>query len=212
LIDWGDHVLLNHLGMTGSWRRLSGPQDLLPHDHVLLDFGAHGTWVFHDPRRFGFFDLHPAAEVEQCRWLKHLGPDPWPQPVSGTELFQRVRNRSGTIKSLIMDQSVLTGVGNIYASEALFQARLRPQRKGKSLREPDLNRLVASIRSVLEVAISHGGSTIRDYRSASGERGSFQNQLFVYGRAGEPCRRCSVPIREVRLAGRSTFWCSQCQS
>jgi formamidopyrimidine-DNA glycosylase len=211
LIDTPSAILLSHLGMTGSWRFTSaGDGD--KHDHCYIELSDGRKLAFRDPRRFGMLDLiEPGREADHPR-LKSLGPEPLDQNLFNAEyLFKKSRKRHVAVKSFIMDQKIVVGVGNIYASEALFRAGLRPQRLAGRLSQLDCERLVTAIQKVLNEAIIAGGSSIRDYRNASGEAGAFQDSHQVYERGAEPCRVCGTQIRSKVIGGRSTYWCPSCQ-
>ena len=215
LIDTPKVSLLSHLGMTGSWR-IEEPstlkQSIGPHDHCFIELSDKRTLVFRDPRRFGLLDLvRPGEEATHVR-LKELGPEPLDiDHFTAESLYVHTRKRKVAIKVFIMDQKVVVGVGNIYASEALFRAGLRPQKLAGKISRHESERLVRAIREILDQAISAGGSSIRDYKNADGESGSFQSSHQVYERAGEPCRTCAKPIRSKVVGGRSTYWCPSCQ-
>lgn len=203
---------LSHLGMTGSWRREPGLRLTSPsvsHDHVRIFLSNGDTLIYNDPRRFGVLDVLNARTRQQR--LSHLGPEPLEAEFSGAVLWRSLRLRSGSVKAAIMDQKVVVGVGNIYASESLFRSGIRPRTQASKLSMVRANRLVLAIQQVLTSSIDAGGSTISDYRGADGALGSFQNRFVVYGRGGEGCVRCQALIRQAVIAGRSTFWCSHCQ-
>ena len=215
LFHFSDGNLLSHLGMTGSWRPLSHGEERLLHDHVEIVFASGLRLVYNDPRRFGFIDwVNPTGAHPR---LSHLGPEPLEPSFTAEGLLSQLRRRKAAIKTLIMDQRVVVGVGNIYASEALFRARIKPTRAGGRITLEECRRLVVEIRNLLSEAIESGGSTIRSYRGADGVEGRFQSRFDVYERAGEPCRRCLkelgkvFQIRTKVLGARSTYWCSQCQ-
>jgi formamidopyrimidine-DNA glycosylase len=211
LFDFGDKILINHLGMTGSWRKASEPR-LALHDHVALSFSADLHLIYRDPRRFGYFDLLDKNRWQESPWFSHLGPEPLEaKNFHADYLFELSRGRTAPMKSFIMDQKTVVGVGNIYASEALFLAGIKPQRKAKSLKSAEAETLVTAIRKVLRQSLRQGGSTIRDFVSAEGERGYFAQSLKVYDREGQACRTCGGEIRLLRQAGRSTYWCPECQ-
>ena len=208
LIETNRYILMSHLGMTGSWRVTNRSFSREKHDHVVLKFES-GVWlVFHDPRRFGMLELLEKNNVEQR--FGGLGVEPL-DGFEGETLFAMTRGSKAPIKTFLMDQKRVVGVGNIYASEALFQAGIKPLRRAGRLTRVESDRLVACVRQVLEKAIQSGGSTIRDYRNSEGKQGSYQAELKVYDREGEPCPTCRKPIRMRRMAGRSTYWCAQCQ-
>lgn len=211
LFETDSHVLISHLGMTGSWRAVKGAFDLEKHDHVVLHFHSGLKLVFNDPRRFGILELIEKDRQTSNKWLKHLGIEPLEKGFSTEFLFSSTRRRKVPIKNLIMDQKVVVGVGNIYASEALFRAQVKPIKAAERLTRAEAERLVISIRQVLTRAIQAGGSTIRDYRNSEGTDGSFQQEFSVYDRAGEACLKCGSKVRSRFLAGRNTFWCPKCQ-
>ncbi|MCL2308851.1 MAG: bifunctional DNA-formamidopyrimidine glycosylase/DNA-(apurinic or apyrimidinic site) lyase [Proteobacteria bacterium] len=205
-------TLILHLGMSGSLRVF--PLGVIPprrqHDHLEFLFD-HGIFVrYHDPRRFGLCVWVP-ADAETPSLLAKLGPEPLENAFHAKSLRQVLQGRTTSIKNALMDAHVVVGVGNIYASEALFRAGIRPTTPAGSLGFVRLARLVEAVRATLEDAIAAGGSSLRDYAKTDGSDGWFQNDCFVYGRAGEPCRRCSAPIQQLRQSGRTTFYCKRCQ-
>ncbi|MEN9704577.1 MAG: hypothetical protein RLZZ393_456 [Pseudomonadota bacterium] len=212
LIDLEDgSSLLLHLGMSGSLRVLPQDTPRLTHDHVdlLLDSGQ--VLRFNDPRRFG--SLHRIeGDAEAHPLLRKLAPEPLGEGFDAAYLFRVTRRKRVAIKLLVMNSHLVVGVGNIYASEALFRAGIRPGRAAKSLTRDDCGRLVKAIRAVLAMAIRFGGTTLRDYVGADGKPGYFRRKLHVYERAGEPCRRCATPIRQTVQGQRSTYYCPECQS
>jgi formamidopyrimidine-DNA glycosylase len=210
LIETENGGLLSHLGMTGTWR-LAPPGQELIHDHLYIEFRDGRRLAFRDPRRFGIFETYDLAAPEQSPRLSGLGPEPLGPEFESTFLWQELRRRKAPIKSVIMDQSLVVGVGNIYASESLFLAGIRPTRRSDRLRRGECEVLVEQIKAVLSEAIRKGGSTISDFQGTKGEAGSYQDSHQVYGRSGEACYRCHKRIRQKVLSGRSTFWCPACQ-
>lgn len=208
LFETEDFYIVNHLGMTGSWR-LS--EDEKKHDHVVFRFRSGRQLVFNDPRRFGLLELVTKDKLNQHSWIKSLGPEPFMPEFNGDYLFRVTRGLKSPIKNVIMDQKRVVGVGNIYASEALFGCRVRPLRPAARLRRDEAKHLVNAIQQVLGEAIAAGGSTIRDYKNTNGQSGRFQNRFKVYGRADEPCTVCRHPVKSKMVAGRNTYWCSKCQ-
>ena len=213
-LDDGNCVIA-HLGMSGRFLVFTGaPPEPGPHDHVIFEADGAAFAVFNDPRRFGFVDLAPSNELDDHRFLRRLGPEPLGNAFDAALLGERLDGRSGTIKAALLDQSVVAGIGNIYACEALFRAGISPRRKTSSIRGLRLTRLAAAIRDVLVEAIAAGGSSLRDHRQPSGESGYFQHRFAVYGRAEEPCPGCECESRAVRRivqSGRSTFYCASRQ-
>jgi formamidopyrimidine-DNA glycosylase len=203
-----DQTLLVHLGMSGSLALtpLDAPPEL--HDHVDLVFDRRLRMVFNDPRRFGLMRL---GRLDELAELGNVGRDPLNAAPSLEEWRNLVRGRRTPIKNLLMDQRLLGGVGNIYASEMLFQAGIRPRRRAAGQRREELQRLGDAMQQVLARAVELGGSSISDYRDANGQPGFFQIHHAVYDRAGEPCRTCAAPIKRIVIGGRSTFYCPRCQ-
>jgi formamidopyrimidine-DNA glycosylase len=201
-------VWVVHLGMTGRLT-LAGPHRLpLLHDHVTIGLDDGRTVVYNDPRRFGRLDVVAAADVPRI-----VGPglDALDATLTGAWLFGRSRARRTSVKALLMDQRQIAGLGNIYVSELLFRAGVRPRRRAARLSRADCERVVAAMRAVLDDALARGGSSISDYRDAFDNSGSFQDHHAVYDRAGEPCRTCGTPIKSHVIVGRSTFYCPTCQ-
>lgn len=211
LFDLGDHLLLSHLGMTGYWRFLKD-EFLDKHDHLLIKLSNGKSLVYNDPRRFGFVDVIEKTKMQESRWLHHLGPEPWDHGAFTAEyLFQKGRKAQRSVKVFLMDQEVVVGVGNIYASEALFAAKIDPRKLASKLKLEDWQRLVDVIPQILHQAVQSGGTTLRDYRNVFGGYGGHQVALKVYGRAKEPCVVCGEWIQKIVQGGRATYFCPSCQ-
>lgn len=209
-LDNGE-ALLAHLGMSGSFRVLKeGSYEPKKHDHVLLHLKQGMICVFHDPRRFGVMDMLEKGGENSHPLLKHLGPEPLSKDFSPEYLEKALKRRKGPIKPVLMDQKLVVGVGNIYASEALHLAKIHPETPAHKVASKTIP-LIHAIHSVLRSAIDSGGSTLRDYIGADGSAGYFQHRFLVYERAGEPCRTCKSIIKTDVHAGRSTYWCPTCQ-
>ena len=204
------HTLLVHLGMTGSLRLYDAPPPRRVHDHVDVVLDDASVLRYHDPRRFGTM-LWIAGDASCHPLLASLGPEPLTPAFNADYLRARTRGRRASIKVTLMDSAIVVGVGNIYASEALFRAGIRPTTPAGRVSRPRLARLVDAVREVLDEAIRSGGSTLRDYVDADGAAGAFQLTHRVYGRAGLPCLVCGTPIRAARLGQRSSFYCPRCQ-
>ncbi len=209
-VDDGTTVLI-HLGMSGSLRVIAPGNAWKKHDHVGITLGNGKQLRFHDPRRFGLVLRLMEADPMTHALLKNLGPEPLENDFTSAHLKAACTKRSAAIKLVIMDAKVVVGVGNIYASEALFRAGIRPALSANQVTKPRLEKLVASIREVLSAAILEGGTTLRDFLNSDGEPGYFKQRLFVYERKGEPCRVCSTAICHAVLGQRSTYWCPSCQ-
>lgn len=212
LIDTdGPRSLLVHLGMTGRLRLHAKADPRARHTHVVLDLGAREL-RFSDPRRFGQIDVVTRATERAHPALALLGPDPLTDGVDPVALHARARATKAMLKAFLLDQRVLAGVGNIYASEALWRARLRPTTRAHRLTAAGANRLAEAVGEVLAHALENGGTSLRDFVDADGAEGENADYLWVYGRTGEPCPRCQTPIRRTVLQGRATFFCPTCQS
>jgi formamidopyrimidine-DNA glycosylase len=210
LLELDSGTLLLHLGMSGNLRVVPAATPRLRHDHfdLLLDSGV--ALRFNDPRRFGSL-IYTSGEPREHPLLERLGPEPFSAAFDADYLYRISRGRRVALKQLLMNSQLVVGVGNIYASEALFRARLRPGRAARSLTRADAARLVRAIRAVLRQAIRAGGTTLRDYLGADGAPGYFRQRLYVYERRGKPCRRCGTPVRAVTQGQRSTYYCPGCQ-
>ncbi len=219
LIDLDDgQVILGHLGMSG--RMLVSdqrPDELETHDHLVFTLDDGACVRFNDARRFGMMDLLPLAELDQHKLLRDLGPEPLGNEFSGPVLAAALRGKKTPIKSAILDQKLVVGVGNIYASEALFRAGLSPKRIAATVQGDRAERLAGAIKLVLTEAIAAGGSSLRDYVQTDGELGYFQHQWKVYDREGQQCSGCDCDfaktggIRRLAQGGRSTFYCGKRQ-
>lgn len=210
LIDTGrGDTLIFHLGMSGRWR--IDPAELGAHDHFLLETDDGHRLVLNDPRRFGSVDLVPTEYIERHSPFDRMGPEPLGRDFSAPYLKQALAGRAAPVKSLLLDQRVVAGLGNIYVCEALHLAGISPNRAGGKIAPARLVRLVDAVQQVLRAAIEAGGSSLRDYARPDGELGYFSKQWRVYGREGQGCGICGQSIRRQVDAGRSTFFCSRCQ-
>lgn len=208
LIGLETGTLLVHLGMSGSLRVLPADTPRLAHDHydLLLDSG--NTLRFNDPRRFGSLQ-YTSGDPRQHPLLARLAPEPFDPEFNADYLYRITRRRRASIKQVLMNSRLVVGVGNIYANETLFRARIRPRRRAQSLTRDEATRLVKDIKAVLSMAIKVGGTTLRDYVGADGEPGYFRQSLYVY--ECEECRVCGTAIRQLTQQGRSSYYCPICQ-
>ncbi len=202
--------LLVHLGMSGCLKILHRFDEPNKHDHLDFVF-KNGTCLrFTDPRKFG--SILWTQDPEKHFLIKNLGPEPLGNSFSGTYLFEKSRRRKLPIKSFIMNANVVSGIGNIYANEALFLSGIRPQKKTGTISQKQFETLALSIKNLLHSSIDQGGTTLRDFVSGNNRPGYFQNELLVYGRSGKNCFSCSSKLKEIRLAQRSSVYCPLCQS
>lgn len=224
-LDSGETLII-HLGMSGSLRIVAGDSPAVPtaalyhdgakiaaHDHVVFAIEGLGRLVYNDPRRFGLMTLTPTATLAENPLLAHLGVEPLSADLDGAFLEDRLESRRTSLKAALLDQTLIVGIGNIYACEALFWARLSPRRIAHTIGPQRAERLAAAIKEVLQQAIEAGGSTLRDYMKADGSLGYFQHTFAVYDRAGESCRlpACRAKIRRIVQSNRSSFFCPRCQ-
>jgi len=206
--DTGSVIL--HLGMSGSLRIVSKKTRPGKHDHVDIIFENGRCLRFHDPRRFGLL-LWTRADPLQHPLLKNIGIEPLADTFNGDVLYKKSRGRRVAIKQFIMNAHIVAGVGNIYASEALFLAGIHPLRSAEKIARLRYRRLAESIRQVLHAAISQGGTTLRNFVSGEGRPGYFRQHLKVYDRGGLPCQTCGAPVRHILQGQRSTYYCTNCQ-
>jgi len=206
ILQFDNRALVIHPRMTGRFLPQQGK-----HPRLVMHFSKGKKLVLDDPRRFATLHCAEADGLEKLEPLRRLGIEPF-TPSYTWENFLRILQTKQEIKRLLLDQQKLAGLGNIYANEALFRVQIHPKRQANSLSPEEARRLFSAIPKLLEEAIAAQGTTISDYRTASGESGSFQLFLKVYGRGGEPCRRCGTPIERIEQGGRSTYFCPKCQT
>ncbi len=207
-LDDGQTVL-SHLGMSGAFYLRPRLTPLAKHDHVSIEIATSDVLVLNDPRRFGTMRIGHGEDFEE---LNNVGPDPMSTRRTADQWRTIVRSKKTPIKTLLMDQRLIAGIGNIYANEMLFLAGIRPRRRASGLTKRELGALEDAMHAVLHRAVELGGSSISDFRDVSGKPGYFQIHHAVYDRAGAPCPRCSSAIRRLVVTGRSTFYCPSCQN
>lgn len=210
LLEFSSGHILWHLGMSGSLRIIQADEPPMVHDHVDLIFSGNLALRYTDPRRFGAV-LWSSEPIELHPLLNHLGPEPLTDAFNDQYLFEKSRKRSQAIKTWIMDSKVVVGVGNIYANEALFNAGIHPLKATGKLTRKQCERFCHEIKTVLSNAIKCGGTTLKDFVGGDGKPGYFAQELNVYGRGGEACKKCKKPLMEKRLGQRTTVYCTQCQ-
>jgi formamidopyrimidine-DNA glycosylase len=209
----GNKTLIAHLGMSGRMAAASADKPFGAHDHVVIDLKNKRRLVFRDPRRFGMMDIADTDKLAAYKLLRRIGPEPLSKAFTPAYLEKVLKGRKPAIKIALMDQRLIAGIGNIYACEALFYAKIDPRREAGKIKRAELKRLVPAIKKVLNKSIELGGSSLRDYAHADGALGRFQHEFAVYGREGKPCpvRGCGCHhtggIRCITQGGRSTFFC-----
>lgn len=214
-----EDALIMHLGMSGRFTVSSrdtanfhhDPGTNPAHDHVVFHMEGGATVTYNDPRRFGFMELWPLAQLDTYPRVEHLGPEPLSNGFSSAYLNEVLSDKAAPIKAALLDQAIIAGLGNIYVCEALFRSGISPRRKARSVAGKRAERLAPAINDVIAEAIAAGGSSISDFASASGELGYFQKHFHVYDREGEPCDTCGNVVQRIVQSGRSTFFCGSCQ-
>lgn len=209
LIELESGWIIGHLGMSGSVRILPEFSEPQKHDHIDFILSSGKVLRYTDPRRFGAWLWE--YDLSHSHVLKHLGPEPLGDDFNGAYLFDKSRNKKTLIKPWLMDNKLVVGVGNIYASESLFEAKILPQRQAGSLTKKESELLAETIKRVLQRSIEQGGTTLKDFLQADGKPGYFAQELQVYGRSGEPCRVCGTLIDSTKHGQRTTFYCRYCQ-
>jgi formamidopyrimidine-DNA glycosylase len=212
-LDDGD-VLVAHFGMSGQFVRGNKRMPVAPHTHIVMTFTQGGDLRFIDPRTFGELFITTQDELGKVKELNHIAIDPLDQVFTWPTFQMKLAEKAAKMKSLLMDQKFISGLGNIYSDEVLFAAGLRYDRMSDTLSSQEVRRLYRAIQETLQDAIRYRGTTLEDdaYVDLNGEPGAFQAELKVYGRAGQPCRRCRTPIESVKIGGRNAYYCPQCQS
>lgn len=210
LIEFDHGTLLTHLGMSGSMRICPASRAWRKHDHFALELSSGKQLRLHDPRKFGSV-LWSKGDPEKHKLLVKLGPEPLHKKFDGAHLYAASRGRKVSIKQFIMNHHVVVGVGNIYASEALFLSTIHPKRAAERVSQERMKTLASNIKVILRRSIKQGGTTLNDFLNEKGEPGYFAQQLNVYGRAGEQCVSCNSTIKSIVLGQRSTFYCPNCQ-
>ena len=210
LLEFSTGTVVIHLGMSGTIRVVNHDVAVKKHDHFDLVFTAGKVLRLNDPRRFGAV-LWFADHIDQQGLLSKLGPEPLSDEFSAGYLVSKAKNRKVAIKTFLMNNHIVVGVGNIYANEALFQAKIHPETPAGSISTKKFDELTLIIKNVLAKAIKQGGTTLKDFTQADGKPGYFAQELMVYGRAGKSCVMCTTPLEEIRQAGRSSVFCPHCQ-
>lgn len=200
--------MLWHLGMSGSFRLCQQSDDIRKHDHLIIDF-EDVQLRYHDPRRFGC--ILWLDQANQSKLIDTLGPEPLSEDFNATYLAEKLNKKNVAIKIALMDNHVVVGVGNIYATESLFNIGVHPAQPASTLTKSQIKNLVVEVKRILKQAIDLGGSTLRDYSNAKGENGYFQQTLLAYGRAGEMCVNCETTLENLKLGQRASVFCPQCQ-
>jgi len=206
-----DYVLVSHLRMEGRYLLSQGNEPIDKHTHVIFQFTDGTELRYRDVRKFGTMHLFKKGEEESELPLSQLGPEPFSEQFTVDLLSEKLQKTNRKIKTVLLDQTVVVGLGNIYVDEALFRAGIHPERPANSLSHEEICLLHQEIVGTLKEAVQKGGSTIRTYVNSQGQIGMFQLELYVYGRKGEPCKKCGRPLQKTVVSGRGTHYCRNCQ-
>lgn len=211
LFELDHYVLFSHLRMEGKYFLRKEHDPSLKHIHVIFHLDDGRSLLYQDTRKFGRMHLIKKEEIEKQKPLIELGLEPFDSNLTSSYLKEKYQKKSLPIKSVLLDQSIVTGIGNIYADEILFLAKINPLKKAKDLTDKERTRIIEVTKEVLQKAIDQGGTTIRSYTSSEGVHGRFQQSLFVHSKEGDPCPSCGTAITRIKVNGRSTYFCKKCQ-
>lgn len=211
LIDLDPYLLVSHLRMEGRYGLYATTDSVEKHTHVILHFDDDTELRYKDVRQFGTMDVLPKQQIGSFTPLLGMGPEPLEDTFTPKVLRELVDGRNRSIKAVLLDQHAIAGLGNIYVDEVLFRARIHPERMAGTLKKVELDRLFEAIRTILQRSVELGGSSVKSYVNGYGATGGYQNELVVYGKQGNPCPTCGALIVKIRVAGRGTHFCEQCQ-
>lgn len=211
IFDLGDYYLLSHLRMEGKYFIKDHLDEYNKHEHIIICFDDATDLRYHDTRKFGRMNIIPKDKLSDCREMKSQGYEPNEKELTKEYLFNSFKNKKLPIKSVLLDQSIISGLGNIYADEVLFASKINPLRKAYTLSLDECNNIVTSSGKIIKKAMAEGGTTIKSYTSSLGVTGNYQNFLCVHKKENEPCLICSKPIKKTKIGGRSTYYCENCQ-
>lgn len=211
IFELDDYYLLSHLRMEGKYFLKNADDDINKHQHVIFTFTDNKELRYQDTRKFGRMYLVDKEHLEEVKPIKELGLEPWSKDLNSTYLLDKYSKKRLPIKTVLLDQSIITGIGNIYADEILFLSKINPLTNCNKLNEQQVNNIIKNTRDVLEKAIKEGGTTIRSYTSDEGVTGRFQNDLFVHCKENEKCVNCGSYIIKIKVGGRGTYYCPTCQ-
>lgn len=206
-----DFYLLSHLRMEGKYFVKNKSDAILKHEHIIFEFKSGNTLRYHDTRKFGQMMLVLKEDINKIIELNKQGQEPLSKGLTKEYLYAKIKPRNVSIKTLLLDQSIISGLGNIYADEVLFLASINPLRKGLTLTLEECANIITASNKIIKKAILNGGTTIKSYTSSLGVKGRFQNYLMVHKQEGKPCKICHQPIKKIKINGRSTYFCSHCQ-
>lgn len=211
IFDLGTHCLLSHLRMEGKYFLKSTKQKVEKHEHVIITFQDGSDLRYHDTRKFGRMILTPKEKLYELEPIKKQGIEPTKKELTKEYLYDKIKKKNLPIKTILLDQTIISGLGNIYANEVLFASQINPFKKGRDITKKDCEKIIQASNKIITKAIEDGGTTIKSYTSSLGVTGRFQTYLKVHKREGEPCKICSTKILNQKINGRSTYYCPKCQ-
>ena len=211
MFDLGDYYLLSHLRMEGKYFVKKSSEKIVKHEHIIITFEDSSDLRYHDTRKFGRMNLVKKSELDKVEAIKKQGIEANSKDLNELYLYKHIHNKKIPIKTLLLDQTIISGLGNIYANEVLFASGINPTRLGCDITLDECKNIVASSIKIINEAIKNGGTTIKSYTSSLGVTGRFQNHLMVHKKEGEPCKKCHTLIENIKIGGRSTYFCPKCQ-
>ena len=211
IFDLGNHYLLSHLRMEGKYFIKGVNEKIEKHEHIIFTFEDNTDLRYHDTRKFGRMNLIKKEDLLNTEAIKKQGYEPFDSKLTSAYLLEKFKNKKIPMKTLLLDQTIISGLGNIYADEVLFAAKINPLKKGEEVSEDECTRIITSSKEIIEEAIKLGGTTIKSYTSSLGVTGRFQQKLKAHKKEGAPCSNCGKPIVRIKVGGRSTYYCENCQ-
>ena len=212
MFDLNDYYLLSHLRMEGKYFVKKSTDDIVKHEHIIISFEDGTDLRYHDTRKFGRMNLVKKSDIDKVEAIKKQGIEANSENLTKEYLYEKIHKKNIPIKSLLLDQTIISGLGNIYANEVMFDARVCPSRLGKDISLDDCDLIVKVSKKIIDAAIKDGGTTIKSYTSSLGVTGRFQQHLMVHKREGQECKVCGTIIENIKIGGRSTYFCPKCQS
>ena len=211
MFDLNDYYLLSHLRMEGKYFVKKSTDDIVKHEHIIISFEDGTDLRYHDTRKFGRMNLVKKSDIDKVEAIKKQGIEANSEKLTKEYLYEKIHKKNIPIKSLLLDQTIISGLGNIYANEVMFDARINPSRLGKDISLNECDLIVKASKKIIDAAIKDGGTTIKSYTSSLGVTGRFQQHLMVHKREGEECKVCGTLIENIKIGGRSTYFCPKCQ-
>ena len=211
MFDLNDYYLLSHLRMEGKYFVKKSTDDIIKHEHIIISFEDGTDLRYHDTRKFGRMNLVKKSDIDKVEAIKKQGIEANSEKLTKEYLYDKIHKKNIPIKGLLLDQTIISGLGNIYANEVMFDAKVRPSKLGKDISLEDCDLIVKASKKIIDAAIKDGGTTIKSYTSSLGVTGKFQQHLMVHKREGQECKVCGTLIENIKIGGRSTYFCPKCQ-